>query len=152
MLLRQVFEILQEHQFYIKRSKCSFAQPSIEYLGHIVSAAGLATEPSKVEAVLQWCQPKTLKKLRGFLGLTGYYRKFIPHYGIIAQPLTALLKKGCQFKWHKEADQAFNTLKQKLVNAPVLAMPDFRQSFVLETDACDTGIGAVLMQNGHPVA
>jgi hypothetical protein len=121
-------------------------------LGHVVSADGVATEPSKVEAVLNWCQPTTIKQLRGFLGLTGYYRKFIPHYGVVAQPLTALLKKGCQFKWNKEADQAFNILKQKLVNAPVLAVPNFNQSFVLETDACDTGIGAVLMQNGHPVA
>lgn len=152
LLLRQVFEILQQHQFYIKLSKCSFAQPSIEYLGHIVSAAGVATEPSKVEAVLNWCQPTNLKQLRGFLGLTRYYRKFIPHYGIIAQPLTALLKKGCQFKWIQETDQAFQNLKHKLVNAPVLVVPDFREPFVLETDACDTGIGAVLMQNGHPVA
>jgi hypothetical protein len=92
-LLRQVFDILQKHQFFIKRSKCSFAQSSIEYLGHVVSADGVATEPSKVEAVMHWCQPTNLKQLRGFLGLTGYYRKFIPYYGIVARPLTTLLKK-----------------------------------------------------------
>lgn len=94
VLLRQVFQILQEHQFYIKRSKCSFAQSSVEYLGHVVSTAGVATEPSKVEAVLSWARSVNLKQLRVFLGLTGYYRKFIAHYGVIVQPLTELLKKG----------------------------------------------------------
>lgn len=93
-LLRQVFEILDANKFYIKRSKCSFAQSSVEYLGHIVSAAGVATEPSKVEAVLSWPKLENLKQLHGFLGLMGYYRKFIQYYGMISRPLTDLLRKG----------------------------------------------------------
>jgi hypothetical protein len=98
-LLKEVLEILQQNQFLLKCSKCSFAQPSVEYLGHVVSAAGVATEPSKVSAVVMWPTPVNAKQLQGFLGLTGYYRKFIAHYGMLAQPLTELLKKGNQFSW-----------------------------------------------------
>jgi len=151
-LLQQVFQILDNHQFLNKRSKCLFAQSFVEYLGHVISAAGVATDPTKVDAVLRWPQPETVKQLRGFLGLTGYYRKFIQHYGLLARPLTELLKKGCQFQWTPQAEQAFQLLKQRLVQAPVLAVPNFDQSFVLETDASDCGIGAVLMQSGHPIA
>lgn len=151
-LLKEVFQILSDNKFCIKRSKCSFAQSKVQYLGHIVSAEGVATEPSKVDAVVNWPTPKNLKELRGFLGLTGYYRKFIPHYGIICRPLIALLKKGAPFiRTSIEAD-AFSVMKEKLTKAPVLAIPDFKKDFVLETDACDYGIGAVLMQEGHPVA
>jgi hypothetical protein len=152
VLLKQVFDILSINKFLIKRSKCSFAQPRVEYLGHVVSAQGVATEPTKVAAVANWPTPTNLKQLRGFLGLTGYYRKFIAHYGMISKPLTELLKKNMSFCWSPEVDKAFKLLKQKLVQAPVLAVPDFEQEFILETDACDTGVGAVLMQNNHPVA
>ncbi|WVZ89845.1 hypothetical protein U9M48_036199 [Paspalum notatum var. saurae] len=149
-LLQTIFHILDQHKFLTKRSKCSFAQPSIEYLGHVISAAGVATEPSKIDAIQNWPQPKTLKQLRGFLGLTGYYRKFVRHYGIISRPLTLLLKKGSVFVWSREVDMAFQLLKQKLVEAPVLVVLDFSKPFVLETNACDLGVGAVLMQEGHP--
>ncbi|WVZ58303.1 LOW QUALITY PROTEIN: hypothetical protein U9M48_008586, partial [Paspalum notatum var. saurae] len=137
VLLKQVFEILQENQFLIKWSKCSFAQSSIEYLGHIT-------------AIKNWPVPTCLKELRGILGLTGYYRKFIKHYSMISRPLTMLLKKGVKFVWTAHSQEAFQILKQAL--APVLAIPDFQQPFVLETDASDCGVGAVLMQAGHPVA
>lgn len=90
--------------------------------------------------------------MRGFLGLTGYYRKFIKHYAIISQPLTALLKKGVIFVWTKDTENAFQVLKQALMTAPVLALPDFSLQFVVDTDACDVGIGAVLSQQGHPLA
>lgn len=151
-LLRRVLKKLQEHQLLIKRSKCSFAQPRLEYLGHVVSAEGVATDPSKVEAVKQWPSPRNVKEIRGFLGLTGYYRKFIKNYGIISRPLTDMLKKGVQFQWTPVTAQAFRALQQALIDAPVLVVPDFAQPFVIETDACQTGVGAVLMQKDHPIA
>jgi hypothetical protein len=150
--LAEVFNILKQHDLYVKRSKCTFAQPSLEYLGHIISAAGVGTDPSKIAAVKSWPKPSNLKQLRGFLGLAGYYRKFIRGFGAICKPLTNLLRKHAQFLWTPQEQASFTALKQALVEAPVLALPDFSKEFVLETDACDRGIGAVLMQQGHPVA
>jgi len=113
-LLKEVFRKLQEHQFVIKRSKCVFAHQKLEYLGHIIGADGVATEPSKVATVAAWPVPNNLKQLRGFLGLTGYYRKFIQNYGIISRPLIELLKKGLIFQWTPQADKAFTLLKQAI--------------------------------------
>ncbi|KAK8696423.1 hypothetical protein V6N13_001558 [Hibiscus sabdariffa] len=107
--------------------------------------------PSNVEAIKNWKLPKTLKSLRGFLGLTGYYRKFIRNYGSISKPLTAMLKKD-NFSWITEAKEAFLTLKEAMCFAPVLALSDFTQPFSLETDASSKGIGTVLTQNGRPIA
>lgn len=137
-LLKQVLEILRENKFYVKMSKCSFAQQTIEYLGHCISGQGVATEPAKILAVQQWPIPKNLKELRGFLGLTGYYRKFIRHYGMISRPLTNMLKKGIPFLWTSVAQQAFELLKSTLTQAPVLAIPNFSKEFTLETDASET--------------
>jgi hypothetical protein len=151
-LLKQVFNILEKHQFLIKRSKCSFAKTSVDYLGHVISANIVAIDPSKVSVVQLWLTPSNVKQLRGFLGLTGYYRRFIIHYGIITKPLTELLRKNVQFCWTAIADEAFQLLKQQLTQAPVLQVPDFNKEFVVETDASDYGIGAVLMQEQHHVA
>ncbi|WVZ89869.1 hypothetical protein U9M48_036220 [Paspalum notatum var. saurae] len=151
-LLTMVLSIIGKHHFCIKLSKCSFAQREIEYLGHCISAKGVATEPSKVRAVQEWPVPATLKELRGFLGLTGYYRKFIRNYGMIARPLTQLLKKCVACQWTSITDEAFQLLKKAMTEAPVLAIPNFSKPFVIETDASDFGLGVVLMQEGHPVA
>jgi hypothetical protein len=150
--IKQVLSLLQRHQWQVKLSKCSFAQQQLTYLGHIISGAGVSTDPSKVQEVVDWAIPTTPKKLRGFLGLAGYYRKFVKGFGIISKPLTQLLRKGVPYKWSAETDKAFQTLKQALVTAPVLALPDFNQPFTVETDASDSGIGAVLSQGGHPIA
>lgn len=99
-----------------------------------------------------WQVPKNLKQLRGFLGLAGYYRKFIQGYGLMTKPLTNLLKKEVKFVWEETHQQAFESVKKALTTAPILALPDFSQEFVVEIDASDKGIGAVLMQQGHPLA
>jgi hypothetical protein len=116
-------------------------------LGYTISAGGVATNPNKVKIVVEWPVPINVKELRCFLRLTGYYRKFVKHFGIIAKPLTDLLKKHSLFVWTSEHDTAFHTLKFALVDAPVLALSDFFKLFCIETDAW-----AVLMQDHHPVA
>jgi hypothetical protein len=150
--LQQVFEILQQHSLYLKKSKCSFGRSELEYLGHIISAQGVSTDPDKIKAVQQWPTPIDCKQLRSFLGLAGYYRKFIRHYGTISKPLTDLLKKNTVYVWTPQLQSSFDTLKEALVTAPVLILPDFTKEFCIETDASGKGIGAVLMQQGHPVA
>ncbi|CAM8910725.1 unnamed protein product [Rhodiola kirilowii] len=149
--LQLVLEELQQQEVFANYKKCMFGQSSMEYLGHIVSGQGVEADPSKIEAMKAWPTPKTLRELRGFLGLTGYYTKFVLGYGGIAQPLSDLLKKD-GFKWNDEAEKAFKRLKGAMSSTPVLALPNFKQTFVVETDASGYGVGAVLTQNKRPVA
>jgi hypothetical protein len=150
--LELVFQWLQRDKWKLKKSKCTFAQRSVAYLGHTISSQGVATDPAKVQVIVDWPMPKSVKELRSFLGLAGYYRKFVKHFGIIAKPLTNLLKKNTMYVWTHEHDQAFSALKTAMSTAPVLALPDFSQPFAIETDACAMGVGAVLLQRGHPLA
>lgn len=150
--LQHVFELLTQDQWLVKLSKCSFAQESISYLGHVISAQGVGTDPTKVEAIHKWPQPADVKELCRFLGLAGYYRKFVRNFAVIARPLHDLLRKGQLFVWTENHQSAFQALKDVLVSAPVLALPDFTQPFQIQTDASDRGVGAVLLQQGHPLA
>ncbi|PHT53776.1 hypothetical protein CQW23_08238 [Capsicum baccatum] len=149
--LRKVLKILQKEQLFAKMSKCAFGQNKVEYLGYVITRAGVVTDPSKIEAMVNWLVPKILKGLRGFLGLTGYYRKFVRSYGMISRPLTNLLKKNA-FSCSSDAEAAFQELKIAMSTVPVLALADFFKTFVIKTDACTRGIGAVLMQQGRPLA
>lgn len=149
--LSKVFATLQENQLYAKLDKCSFGQSEVEYLGHVISKEGVATDPAKITAIQEWPAPTNVTELRSFLGLSGYYRRFIQGYGLICRPLFDCLKKDA-FSWQEPREQAFLTLKDKLTNAPVLALPDFTKPFVLEADACGYGLGAVLMQEGRPIS
>ena len=132
-------------------SKCEFMKSQVDYLGHLITKAAVAVDNSKMADMLAWLVPQSIKSLRGFLGLSRYYRKFVKDYGTIAKPLTNLLQKD-KFHWTKAAMEAFNSLKQAMTNTPVLNLPDYTQEFTVETDASNTGIGAILTQEGHPLS
>ena len=144
--LREVLQRLQQAGLKLKPSKCELLQTEVRYLGHVVSANGVATDPDKVQAVREWPEPHTAKQLMAFLGTVGYYRQYIEDYATLAKPLTVLTGKGIKWSWDSAAQGAFSELKRRLVEAPVLGYPDPRISYVLDTDASDVGVGAVLSQ------
>lgn len=135
----------------LKLKKCEFDHCELEYLGHIISHEGLKVDRTKIKTMLDWPTPTTITALCSFLGLTGYYDKFVRDYGIIARPLTNLLHKG-QFAWSEEAEKVFGDLKQAMMTTPTLVLPEFSLPFVIQTDASRDGVGAVLSQNGKPIA
>jgi len=149
--LEQAFWVLLQEQFVLKLSKCTFAQPQVEYLGHLVSAQGVEPVLAKVQVIQQWPEPQSGRALKSFLGLAGFYRCFIRGYATIAAPLTKLVTAD-PFQWTEEARAAFVHLKEMLTSTPVLRLPDFSLTFTVETDASGTGMGAVLTQRGHPIA
>nr|KYP34553.1 Retrovirus-related Pol polyprotein from transposon 297 family [Cajanus cajan] len=149
--LAKVLQLLKINRLVVNEKKCSFGRKSIDYLGHQISGEGVSMDPEKIVNVLNWPTPKNVKGVRGFLGLTRYYRKFIKDYGKIAKPLTELTKKD-NFHWSQGAQVAFETLKKVMTSTPVLVLPDFTQLFEIECDASGKGIGAVLMQHKRPIA
>ncbi|WVZ63853.1 LOW QUALITY PROTEIN: hypothetical protein U9M48_013451 [Paspalum notatum var. saurae] len=150
--LRIVLSRLREHKLYAKFSKCAFWLKEVAFLGHILSAKGVAVDPSKVEDVLNWKQPQTVTEIRSFLGLAGYYRRFIKDFSKIAKPMTALTQKNAKFAWSPKCKEAFGTLKELLTSAPVLAQPDITKPFDVYCDASGSGLGCVLMQEGRVIA
>nr|AAV43998.1 hypothetical protein [Oryza sativa Japonica Group] len=150
--LRLALEKLREHQLYAKFSKCEFWLSEVKFLGHVISAGGVAVDPSNVESVTNWKQPKTVSEIRSFLGLAGYYRRFIENFSKIAKPMTRLLQKDVKYKWSEECERSFQELKSHLLSAPILILPDPKKGFQVYCDASKLGLGCVLMQDGKVVA
>ncbi len=150
--LKIVLQILREHQLYPKFSKCKFWLDSVEFLGHVITKEGIAVNPSKVQSVLEWNSPKNAKEIRGFLGMAGYYRRFIEGFSKIAGPMTKLLKKNTPFVWTDECEASFQKLKEKLTTAPVLAVPEPGKDYTVYFDASKNGLGCVLMQDHKVIA
>jgi hypothetical protein len=144
--LHQVFLRLQKAGLKVKPTKCVFFQKEVPFLGHIVSEHGIATDPAKIDKVAKWPTPVSRHQLQQFLGLANYYRRFIKDFATICRPLHKLTEKSAPFKWTDECQYAFQTLRNKLVSPPVLVFPEFSKEFILDTDASDSGIGAVLSQ------
>ncbi|KAA0059807.1 pol protein [Cucumis melo var. makuwa] len=150
--LRLVLQTLRDNKLYAKFSKCEFWLKQVSFLGHVVSKAGVSVDPAKIKAVTGWTRPSTVSEVRSFLGLAGYYRRFVENFSRIATPLTQLTRKGAPFVWSKACEDSFQNLKQRLVTAQVLTEPDGSGSFLIYSDASKKGLGCVLMQQGKVVA
>jgi hypothetical protein len=136
---------------YAKLRKCSFYQKQIHYLGHIISKDGIVVDPEKIEAIREWSVPKNVTEVRSFMGLAGYYRRFIAGFSRIAHPITSLQRKEKKFQWTEECERSFQRLKQLLTSAPILRIADPNEDFVVCIDACKEGLGGVLNQNGFVI-
>jgi hypothetical protein len=150
--LHTVLQRLRDHHLYAKLSKCDFWMREIKLLGHTISQNGISVDPEKVQEVMDWKPPTTVRQIRSFLGLAGYYQRFILDFSMIAKPMTKLLKKGVKFEWSQKCEDAFHALRQHLTIAPVLAQPDNTKSFDVYCDASGTGLGCVLMQDNRVIA
>nr|CAB3502859.1 unnamed protein product [Digitaria exilis] len=150
--LRIVLEKLRQNQLYAKFNKCEFWMKRVAFLGHVLTAEGVAVDPEKIQAVSGWQQPKNVSEVRSFLGLAGYYRRFIENFSKIAKPMTELLRKDTLFEWTEKCEASFQELKSRLTTTPVLTLPDIRKDFVIYCDASRQGLGFVLMQGGKVVA
>ena len=150
--LRIALQRLKEKQLYAKFSKCEFWLEDVQFLGHIVSKDGIKVDPAKIEAVAKWEQPRTPTEVRSSLGLAGYYRRFVKDFAKISAPLTKLTRKNEKFNWDDKCEKSFQELKERLVTAPVLALPDERGNFVIFSDASLKGLGCVLMQHDKVIA
>ena len=144
--LRAVFQRLREAGLRLQPAKCSLCQKKVDFLGHTVSEKGVATDHSKTDKVANWPIPTSQKEVQQFLGLANYYRRFVKDFATIAKPLHHLTEKTAEFKWTEQCQKAFEEIRHRLVSSPILAFPDFSKPFILDTDASDVGIGAVLSQ------
>ncbi|GJT97060.1 putative reverse transcriptase domain-containing protein [Tanacetum coccineum] len=144
--LRLILKLLKEEKLYVKFLKCEFWLSKVQFLGHVIDSKGIHVDPTKIESVKDWASPKTPTEIRQFLGLVGYYRRFIEGFSKIARPMTKLTQKSLKFDWGEKAEAAFQLLKQKLCSAPILALLEGSENFVVYYNASHKGLGAVLMQ------
>lgn len=145
-MLRVVLTRLEQAGLKLKPSKCSLMQRSVSFLDHVVSASGIATDPQKIHDIVNWPVPQNVKEVRAFLGLCGYYRRYVERFAELARPLHALTEKNRRFEWTVQCQAAFDSLKTLLTSPPILAMPNDSDQFILDTDASNWAIGAVLSQ------
>ncbi|GJU68907.1 putative reverse transcriptase domain-containing protein [Tanacetum coccineum] len=150
--LKAILELLKEEKLYAKFSKCEFWIPKVQFLGHVIDSRGIHVDPAKIESIKDWASPKTPTEIRQFLGLAGYYRRFIEGFSKIAKSMTKLTQKGIKFDWGEKEENAFQLIKQKLCSAPILALPEGSEDFVVYCDASHKGLGAVLMQREKVIA
>ncbi|GKD41219.1 putative reverse transcriptase domain-containing protein, partial [Tanacetum coccineum] len=142
----------KKEELYAKFSKCEFWLSKVQFLGHVIDSEGIHVDPAKIEAIKDWASPKTPTEIRQFLGLAGYYQRFIEGFSKIARPMTKLTQKSVKFEWGEKAEAAFQLLKQKLCSAPILALPEGSENFVVYCDASHKGLGAVLIQREKVIA
>ena len=150
--LETVLQILEREGLYAKLKKCDFNKSELLYLGHIIGRDGIKVDPAKISCIADWPRPKNVHELRSFLGLANYFRKFVMAYSVRTAPLTRLTGKNSKWDWTERCEAAFNGLKTDLTSSPVLASPDMSKHFEVVADACGEGIGAVLLQDGRPLA
>ncbi|GJR24461.1 putative reverse transcriptase domain-containing protein [Tanacetum coccineum] len=150
--LKAILELLKKEKLYAKFSKCEFWIPKVQFLGHVIDSRGIHVDPAKIESIKDWASPKTPTEIRQFLGLAGYYRRFIEGFSKIAKSMTKLTQKGIKFDWGEKEENAFQLIKQKLCSAPILALPEGSEDFMVYCDASHKGLGAVLMQREKVIA
>ncbi|GJV69542.1 hypothetical protein Tco_1485051 [Tanacetum coccineum] len=150
--LKLILKLLKKEELYVKFSKCEFWLSKVQFLGHVIDSEGIHVDPAKIESIKDWASPKTPTEIRQFLGLAGYYRRFIEGFSKIAKPMTKLTQKNVKFDWSEKAEAAFQLLKQKLCSALILSLPEGSENFVVYCDASRKGLGAVLMQREKVIA
>ncbi|GKB02351.1 putative reverse transcriptase domain-containing protein [Tanacetum coccineum] len=150
--LKAILELLKKEKLYAKFSKCEFWILKVQFLGYVIDSRGIHVDPAKIESIKDWASPKTPTEIRQFLGLAGYYRRFIEGFSKIAKSMTKLTQKGIKFDWGEKEENAFQLIKQKLCSAPILALPEGSEDFVVYCDASHKGLGAVLMQREKVIA
>ncbi|GKA61632.1 putative reverse transcriptase domain-containing protein [Tanacetum coccineum] len=150
--LKAILELLKKEKLYAKFSKCEFWISKVQFLGHVIDSSGIHMDPAKIESIKDWASPKTPTEIRQFLGLTGYYRRFVDGFSKIAKSMTKLTQKGVKFDWGENEENDFQLIKQKLCSAPIMNLPKGSKDFVVYCDASHKGLGIVLMQRGKVIA